>query len=251
MTIVEAFSTRSIIRGTALKGVADVDVICALHYGKHIKNKTPQQVLESVREALSEYNAQIIKKNGQCVTLYFKSWPNVGIVSACQVANNNVITRYELPDANSGNWIPSNPKLHDAPIAKRNQRSRERIQMIKCWNGAHSEYLQSFHIETMELFTSEPSTFVVSGDARAWEVFQFFDQVVPMIAGALKHPNGASPDVSEYLSVQDRKEAKNRLEAARDNARTAWVYTLSDYRNEKKSIEIYRTIFGDKFPAYG
>jgi hypothetical protein len=123
--------------------------------------------------------------------------------------------------------------------------------MIKCWNGAHSEYLQSFHIETMELFTSEPSTFVVSGDARAWEVFQFFDQVVPMIAGALKHPNGASPDVSEYLSVQDRKEAKNRLEAARDNARTAWVYTLSDYRNEKKSIEIYRTIFGDKFPAYG
>ena len=96
MTIVEAFPTRSIIRGTALKGVADVDVICALHYGKHIKNKTPQQVLESEPAKHCQNTMHRSLKRMGNVTLYFKSWPNVGIVSACQVANNNVITRYEL-----------------------------------------------------------------------------------------------------------------------------------------------------------
>ena len=39
--IVEAFSTGSIPKFTALKSHADLDVMVALHYGKHIKDNTP------------------------------------------------------------------------------------------------------------------------------------------------------------------------------------------------------------------
>ena len=38
--ILDAFSTGSIPKFTALKGRADLDVMIVLHYGKHIKDKT-------------------------------------------------------------------------------------------------------------------------------------------------------------------------------------------------------------------
>jgi tRNA nucleotidyltransferase (CCA-adding enzyme) len=53
--IVESFATGSIPKFTALKGQADLDVMVALHYGKHIKDKTPTQVLQDVRAALAEW----------------------------------------------------------------------------------------------------------------------------------------------------------------------------------------------------
>jgi tRNA nucleotidyltransferase (CCA-adding enzyme) len=67
-TILEAFSTGSIPRYTALRGKADLDVMVVLHYGKHIEGKSPTQVLQSVRDALAEYRSQV-RKNGQAVTL--------------------------------------------------------------------------------------------------------------------------------------------------------------------------------------
>ena len=47
----------------ALTGNADLDVFVVLHFGKHIKNKLPSQVLQSVQDSLGEY-----RKNGQAVT---------------------------------------------------------------------------------------------------------------------------------------------------------------------------------------
>jgi tRNA nucleotidyltransferase (CCA-adding enzyme) len=52
--IVEAFATGSIPKFTALKAKADVDVMVALHYSKHIKDKSPSTVLRAVRDALSK-----------------------------------------------------------------------------------------------------------------------------------------------------------------------------------------------------
>jgi hypothetical protein len=51
--ILEAFGTGSIPKFTALKDRADLDVMVALHYGKHIKDKQPSTVLQNVRDSLS------------------------------------------------------------------------------------------------------------------------------------------------------------------------------------------------------
>jgi tRNA nucleotidyltransferase (CCA-adding enzyme) len=47
-TILDAFATGSIQRGTALKTIADLDVMVVLHWSKHIKGKSPEQVLQDV-----------------------------------------------------------------------------------------------------------------------------------------------------------------------------------------------------------
>src|SRR5262245_22478012 len=77
--IVEAFATGSIPKFTALKGAADLDVMVVLHFTKHVSGKNPTEVLESVRKAVSEWRTGA-RKNGQAVTLYYTTWPNVDIV---------------------------------------------------------------------------------------------------------------------------------------------------------------------------
>jgi hypothetical protein len=75
-TILDSFTSGSVPRLTALKGHADLDVIVVLLWAKHIKGKSPEQVLQDVRDALGEYRTNV-RKNGQAVTLYYESWPGV------------------------------------------------------------------------------------------------------------------------------------------------------------------------------
>jgi hypothetical protein len=244
--ISEAFPTGSLVRGTGLKGKSDVDVIVALHYGQHIKGKTPRRVLESVREHLSQYRAQLTKKNGQAVTLYFDTWPNVDIVPATQVTTaSGAVSHYEIPDMNRGIWLESNPKLHDGPMRQLSTQARQRIRMIKTWNEAHSAYLQSFHIDVMALATAAPT------NDWPWDVFKSFEAAAAMIDGPLYHPTGASGRVDDYLNAVDRANVKTRLERARDLARDAWYAVYPPNDNQAEAIRIYRIIFGERFPAYG
>jgi hypothetical protein len=153
--IVEAFSSGSIPKYTALKKHADLDLIVALHYEKHIKGKTPTEVLQSVRNALSEWRTGA-RKNGQAVTLYYRTWPNVDIVPVSRVVNRDgTVFYYNVPDSNSDSWIASRPKKHADDIEQKSSKCgrnfRRIIKMIKHWNRIHGDYLQSYHIEVLAL----------------------------------------------------------------------------------------------------
>jgi tRNA nucleotidyltransferase (CCA-adding enzyme) len=87
-TILDAFGTGSIPRYTALSKACDLDVIVVLHWEKHVKDKTPEQLLQSVRDALAKYKTNV-RKNGQAVTLHYETWPNVDIVPVSRTTNDN------------------------------------------------------------------------------------------------------------------------------------------------------------------
>jgi hypothetical protein len=100
----------SIPRFTALKAHADVDVMAVLHFGKHIKDRNPSEVLLNVKNALGTGQAGRGRRNGQAVTVTFQSWPNVDVVPASRLTNNDgVVTGYEIPDMNREVWLPTNP----------------------------------------------------------------------------------------------------------------------------------------------
>jgi hypothetical protein len=153
--VLDAFATGSIPKFTALKGSADLDVMVVLHFGKHIKDKTPTQVLESVQKALSEYRTNV-RKNGQAVTLYYKTWPNVDIVPVSRtMTNGDKVNYYSVPNANKGSWINARPRKFaneiEAKATECGQNFRRIIKMIKHWNLAHSEFLNGYHIEVLAL----------------------------------------------------------------------------------------------------
>jgi hypothetical protein len=153
--ILDAFSTGSIPKFTALKNRADLDVMVVLHYGKHVKDKTPTQLLDSVRKPLSKYRTNV-RKNGQAVTLHYDTWPNVDIVPVSRTTKSDgSVSHYDVPNSNNGTWIQSRPRKLAKAIEDKatecGENFRRIIKMIKHWNYVHSEYLSNYHIEVLAL----------------------------------------------------------------------------------------------------
>lgn len=246
-SIVEAFSSGSIPKFTALKNHADLDVIVTLHFGKHIDGKTPTQVLQAVRDSLAEWRTGV-RKNGQAVTLYYKTWPNVDIVPVSRVVHEDgSVSHYNVPDSSTDTWIASRPNTHAADIERMSSycgyNFRRIIKMIKHWNYIHSDYLQSYHIEVLAL-----KVFGSDLNDTPWNVFQFFDKARPLLGTSLWHDLGFA---DSYLSWSDREEILKRIDTAIDKSRSAWLKTYGENNDHKGAIEIWKQIFGDKFPAYG
>ena len=122
-TILDAFPTGSISNGTALRAQADLDVMVVLHWSKHVEGKNPEQVLQGVRDALGDYRTNV-RKNGQAVTLYYDSWPNVDVVPVSRCRNDDgTINYYSVPDMNSGKWLKSVPAGTRTPSPTRRTRA--------------------------------------------------------------------------------------------------------------------------------
>jgi hypothetical protein len=246
-SIQDAFSTGSIPKFTALKGHADLDVMVVLHWEKHIKDKTPTRVLSDVRDALAEWRTGA-RKNGQAVTLHYKTWPNVDIVPVSRtVMSDGTVDYYSVPDSNTDTWIRSRPRKHAAAIEQKSSQCgsnfRRIIKMIKHWNRMHSDYLQSYHIEVLAL-----NVFAGNLDDTPWHVLKFFDDARPLLRSALYHDTGF---VDNYLNSTDRAEVIKRFDAAYARSLTAWHATYGANDDHKTAIETWRQVFGDKFPAYG
>ncbi|MHC2576560.1 hypothetical protein ACVI1J_001728 [Bradyrhizobium diazoefficiens] len=246
-TILEAYSAGSIPKYTALRGHADLDVIVALHYGKHVKDKLPSVVLQNVRDALSAYRTGV-RSNGQAVTLYYDTWPSVDIVPVSRVTDNNgTVTHCEVPNSRTECWIPSKPKEHAALIetasTKCGANFRRIIKMAKEWNRVHSEYLTGYHIEVLAL-----KTFDSDLDDLPWHLHMFFDKARDLVRQRLWHQVSY---VDDYLSATGRAEAVKRLETAYSRSLSAWYATHGSNNDHATAIGLWRQIFGDRYPAHG
>jgi len=246
-TIIESFSSGSIPRYTAVRGYADLDIIVVLHYAKHIKDKKPSQVLKDIRDCLGDYKTNV-RRNGQAVTMYYNTWPNVDIVPVAQVTNNNgSIDHYEVPDMNSETWISSRPKKHSETLNKKNVECgdifKKIIKMIKWWNHQHSSLLQSYHIEVMAI-----NIFQGMLSDYPWQIYQYFDKAVGLVGSSLWYELSY---VDSYLDSGQRLTVLDRLKAARDKSIDAWYFTYNERNEHEEAINLWRQIFGDKFPAYG
>lgn len=243
LEILDTISTGSIVHDTGLIGAADLDIIAVLHYGKHIKDRTPKAVLQSVRDCLGDASA-IVKKNGQAVTLYYKSWPNVDVVPASRIKNNDgSISHYDIPDMDRGVWIETRPRTHNNAMAAASARRRALIRMVKTWNRAHSELMQSFHISVLVLTLPEIT------QSWPYEIMYFFEKAVAAIDDPIYHPGGKTTRADSYLDTATRREIKERLRSAHSWA--AGAFSAIARQDEREAIRLYGLLFGGKFPAYG
>lgn len=243
--ILESFPTGSMMRGTALQGRSDLDVFVVLHFGKHVKGKSPRQLLENVRDALSNYNNRLTKKNGQAVTLYFTSAPNVDVVPVSRTANaQGVVTHYNVPDMISGTWLTARPHRHNTAMAAVSESKRQLVRMVKVWNAVHSSVLQSYHLEVLAL--NMPEVDVASG--WPFEVRYFFQAAFDLLAAPLSHPDVHAGFADTYLTPATRKDARDRVATA-----WSWAKQAEDavYKGDmREAMRLYRLIFGSDFPAY-
>ena len=245
--ILDAFPTGSLPKYTAVKDHADLDVFIVLHFSKHAKDKKPSEVLQAVRDCLGEYKTNV-RKNGQTITLYYKTFPNADIVPVYRSTDENGnFTHYNVPDMNTETWIASNPLTHADTLTRRNEsygvEFKRIIKMIKWWNHQHSHLLTSYHIEVLALkiLTGKFSNY-------PWEVFQFFEKAIGLVQSSLWYEWSF---VDSYLDWKTKPEVIKRLETARDSARDAWYKTYDKNSDNEGAIKIWKQIFGNEFPSYG
>lgn len=243
--IVDAFGTGSIPKYTALKGHADLDIFLVLHFGKHCNNKLPSEVLKGIQQALAYKTT--VRRNGQAVTLSYTTWPAVDIVPVFYTHDNGTLTHYNVPDMNTETWIPTRPKEHSAAIANaasvHGENFRKIITMVKAWNLAHSNYLQSYHIEVLALkvLTSDLSNLSLS-------LYLFFNEARALLTAPLWHDKGY---VDNYLGAGDRCEILKRFDTAIGIALDAWHLTYPPNSDHQAAIGRWKQLFGGQFPSYG
>jgi len=247
LNVLDAFASGSIPRYTALKEKADLDVIVVLHYGRHVKDKKPSEVLQTVRDALSDYRTSL-RRNGQAVTLCYETWPNVDVVPVSRVVNDDgSVDYYNIPDMHTETWLPSRPRRHSTDIEDRSSSCgpsfRKIIKMLKHWNERKGGLLQSYHVEVIAL-----KTFSATLSDMPWDVYSYFNSATTLAAGSLWHEAGF---VDSYLDFAARNTAVAMLAGARDIACTAWYKTYGTNADHQGAIQEWRKIFGSAFPVYG
>lgn len=235
------------MRHTALKAHADLDVIVVLHWTEHIKGKRPSEILQAVRDSLAGYATQV-RKNGQAVTLYYKSWPNVDVVPVSKATNaDGTVDHYDVPDTNTETWLTSRPRRHSKAILDAatlcGPMFLPLVRMVKEWNRVHSDLMSSYHIEVLAL-----RVFSATITDYPWAVYQYFDRAAKLAASRLSYEGGYADD---YLDAPTRKDVVARLQTARERSGDAWYQTYGERDDHKKAIEIWRSVFGGRFPAYG
>lgn len=244
LNVLEAVAFGSIPRYTALKEHADVDVLAVLHFGQHIKDRTPSQVLMATKTALGVGQAGAGRRNGQAVTVTFDSWPNIDVVPASRLVDSNgVVTGYEIPDMNRETWLPTNPPEHSRNMSSaastRGENFRKAIKMIKHWNRRQVVKLQSYHIEVIALSMTS------SWDEYSWPIYKWFEAA----QSAVHFCWHAGQDVADYLSWERAELVKTQLKAAEAQAQSGWYH---HYRgNDREAITAWKALFGHSFPSYG
>lgn len=244
--IVDSFATGSLPKMTALQGHADLDVMVVLNWSKHIKDKTPTQVLQNVRDSLAAWR-NAVRRNGQAVTLSYETWPNVDIVPVSMTKNaNGDVMHYNVPNSQTDTWIKSRPKSLAAAIEAKSSECggnfRRLIKMMKHWNRIHSDYLSSYHIEVLALKLLNGNC-----DHIPWQLHYLFDRARALFEVPLYYDTGY---VDDYLSNAARIEVKKRFETAYSLSLHAWHATHGVNNDHENAISKWRQIFGDKFPAY-
>jgi hypothetical protein len=244
MTVLDAFTFGSIPRFTALKDHADADVLVVLHYGNHIEGRQPATVLNNVKAALG--NIGTVRRNGQAITVKFDSWPNLDVVPAARYRDSDgTVSHYEIPDSVRGAWIKTKPRLHAKQIedaaSVRGPVFRQVIKMAKDWNRRQTPRLQSYHIEVIALKA------VPSQQDYTWSMYQWFKEA----QNAIDFYWHEGQDVSQYLDWSAASKLKTLLGNTTSTALTAWSAGYGPSPDHKLAITNWKSIFGQRFPAYG
>jgi hypothetical protein len=253
LDIVDDFLTGAYRRHTKTKPLRDVDIMIVLNDRSYL-DKHPREVLEAVRAVLvPHYGEDRVCCDRRAVRVDF----GVRVVDdvSDEVMSFDVVPAFEesdhylIPDDVQGEWISTNPKIHEdlAVAANRNFSDQWKpvVKMVKKWNEVNGYPIEpSFLIEVMALdLIVGPWT-----GNHAREIRQFFASAADRIAAGWPDPAHLGPDVSDVLDVDSAKMmlAREALRAA--EAACTEAMRLDRAGRTGAALLAWRGLFGALFP---
>jgi len=230
----------------------DVDLMVVLHHGDNKdwdNNSGPDKALDKFKSILDDkYSDTTIRKDRNCVSMQLSEF-TLDVVPAFKYDTGN----YRIPDTYRGVWVSTNPIEFAKKITAVNKTMDgcfvPLIKMVKGWNRERGWPIRSFHLETMiyehyknyeKAYTYDSTLKVFFNDLPGYLRSPCYDPVTSdRLDGYLD--NGTNPT--------KRTEAIEKAERAASKTSEAMEYTEAG--KEQKAIEIWESLLGEFFPAYG
>lgn len=249
----------SFSRGSAVKGVSDLDLMVVLSsnerkWGRSTTSSTT--VLNKIKDALtSRFNATGIRNSGNAVVLSFASGRrSVDVVpafferpyrgSATGYTNYPIFT---IPDG-AGGWLETSPQIHGAALSHEDERSGYKLKRVamlaKYWAALRTNVrLHSFHSEILIASTQ------ISTGPRSYAAIlhDLFKHIADRGGQGIRDPLGISgviPSSTGRASAERLAEAANA--ALGHSTRALRAEAEGDIA---EAIRQWKLVFAGHFPS--
>jgi predicted nucleotidyltransferase len=254
-----SFLTGSYARHTKTKPLKDIDIFFVLKDSeRHYCSKVPSVVLDEFHDALvKKYGKDAVRKQGRSINIDFgvvvdaEDNTDYRVVSVDTVPAFADGDNYEIPDADSGQWIKTNPDIHaeKAVTAHKNFSNEWKglVRMVKYWNnnprhGTDKPVKPSFLIEVMAL-----ECLYGGWQGRfEYELQGLFSTLADRIFDQWPDPAGLGPPISDGMDAARKTRARDLLRQASRDASVA--INLARQGQNGEALKAWRALFGPKFP---
>lgn len=224
--------------GQRLKSLSDNDILNS----KRIVNK-----LKTSLSNIPHYKEADLHSMGEAVTLNLQSYEWVFDIVPSFYTDTDL---YLIPDGN-GNWKATDPRIDQNLVSVTNQnydgKALQLIRILKYWNRHNSSYtISSYLYEQIVL------NFINSkNELDQWidyNIKDFFNYLSINIYYTVNDPKGIQGNLNN-LTYSEKQSISQKATWAFDRSKEA-IYFETTEKNQEKSINKWREIFGNKFPSY-
>jgi predicted nucleotidyltransferase len=252
------FLTGSYARYTKTKPLKDIDIFFVMKESeKHYRNKAADAVLAAYEAALVErYGRKIVRRQSRSINVDFGVLVNDEDKTDYKILSVDVVPafasgdNYEIPDADSGKWMTTNPETHAKKATLAHQAYGNEwkglVRMVKYWNNnkKHGEkpVKPSFLIEVMAL----QCLYGGWGGQFDRELQSFFATLATRIGEVWADPAGLGPPISNSMDAARVAKAQQALHQAASEADRA--INLVRQGRTGDALRTWRDLFGPMFP---
>ena len=213
------------------------------------------KVINKFKEKLKnipEYSHSDIKKNNEALVLNLRSkeW-SFDIVPCFYTTTESDGREYYLIPNGSGKWKKADPTIDRKNIQEINKRLDGRvlelIRLIKRWNKTKNYNIQSYLLEVLILDYCK-----TKWELSSWIDYRFRDALLYLsmnIISDVYDPKNIQGNIN-LLSADARVSLHHKINADYQKASQA-IQLEVDSKDNEKSINMWRDIFGNDFPKYG
>ena len=226
----------------------------------YLNSNKVKNVLVSELSNISQYEKADIHARGEAVTLKLKSYSwNFDIVPAFYYPGDTNTKPYYLIPNGKGKWKKTNPKIEQNRITdlniKFNDTVLKTVRVVKYWNiRGKMPNITSYVLETIVLdYFDQANHYMMKDDGTSVDYFDVhfknaLNYISNHIFGSVIDSKGIQGNINN-LQYDQKYKIHQRAKSDYERAKNA-VYAEIDEKDNKKSINIWRDIFGEDFPKY-
>ncbi len=242
------FLSGSYSRNTAIRPLHDIDLFIVLKDVTSSPPESPDAVLKQVRKALKDAwtNKEFPILQRHSVHMEFTGTGiEFDVVPAFELSGQQ---SYFIPERDKGQWIRTNPRLHQERSTEANERAGKKLKpllkAVKHWRRQQSSLpLRSFHLEVMS-YDALPQP--PKGYPEGLE--ELFSSLSKQVLRPCRDPALLGPDVDEGMSATQREAASQMLASAAGKMRRV----LEEERtNPAQAHSRLRSLFGEMYRERG